>query len=290
MVSLLLSFAALILAYHTFGKVVEGVFGPDDRMTPAHRLTDGVDYVPMQSIAGTGPIFGALMGACFGPVVFLWIVLGAVLAGGIHDYMVGMISERNDGKSIAELSGIYMGNTLKWVMRAFSVLLLVLTGTVFVNSPAALIARLTPAALNEKFWIVVILIYYVLATLLPIDKVIGRLYPLFGAVLLTMAFGIGGAIFFGGYTLPEISLTNLHPEGLPIWPYMFVTVACGAISGFHATQSPMIAKCINSEKEGRRIFYGAMLKESMIALVWAAGGVAFYAFGAFKSGTVRDSV
>ena len=286
MISLLLSFAALIISYHTLGKVVEGVFGPDDRVTPAHRLTDGVDYVPMQSsraflvqllnIAGTGPIFGALMGACFGPVVFLWIVLGAVLAGGIHDYMVGMISERNDGKSIAELSGIYLGDTLKWVMRAFSVLLLVLTGTVFVNSPAALIARLTPAALNEKFWIVVILIYYVLATLLPIDKVIGRLYPLFGAVLLTMAFAIGGAIFFGGYTLPEISLTNLHPEGLPIWPYMFVTVACGAISGFHATQSPMVAKCITSEKEGRRIFYGAMLKESMIALVWAAGGVAFY--------------
>ena len=226
--------------------------------------------VQLLNIAGTGPIFGALMGACFGPVVFLWIVLGAVLAGGIHDYMVGMISERNDGKSIAELSGIYLGDTLKWVMRAFSVLLLVLTGTVFVNSPAALIARLTPAALNEKFWIVVILIYYVLATLLPIDKVIGRMYPLFGAVLLTMAFAIGGAIFFGGYTLPEISLTNLHPEGLPIWPYMFVTVACGAISGFHATQSPMIAKCSR-----RRCFLRHDRKS---------------AFGAFKSGTVRDSV
>lgn len=286
MISLLLSFAALIVAYHTFGKVVDGVFGPDDRVTPAHRLRDGVDYVPMKSrqaflvqllnIAGTGPIFGALMGACFGPVVFLWIVLGAVLAGGIHDYMIGMISERNDGQSLAELSGIYLGNTLKWIMRAFSVLLLILTGTVFVNSPATLIAQLTPAALNQKFWIVVILIYYVLATLLPIDKVIGRLYPVFGAVLMIMAFGIAGGIFFGGYSLPEISLTNLHPEGLPIWPYMFVTVACGAISGFHATQSPMVAKCITSEKEGRRIFYGAMLKESMIALVWAAGGVAFY--------------
>ena len=276
----------LILGYALYGRAVDRVFGPDDRQTPAYRLEDGVDFVPMKTwkaflvqllnIAGTGPIFGALMGACFGPVVFLWITFGAVLGGGVHDYMTGMISERHDGSSIAELSGIYLGGAARWIMRIFSVVLLLLTGTVFVTSPAALIARLTPDALNTTFWIVVILIYYILATLLPIDKIIGRLYPVFGVVLITMALGILSGIFIGGYTVPELSLANLHPEGLPVWPYMFVTVACGAISGFHATQSPMISKCITSEKQGRKIFYGAMLSESVIALIWAAGGVAFY--------------
>ena len=307
MISLLISFAVLIIAYHTYSKVVVKAFGPDDRKTPAIALEDGVDYVPMKpwraflvellNIAGTGPIFGALMGACFGPVVFLWIVLGGVLAGGVHDYMVGMVSERHGGKSIAELSGIYLGKPMKWIMRGFSVLLLLLTGTVFVTSPASLLARLTQGGLSVTFWVAVILVYYVLATLLPIDKVIGKLYPVFGVVLMVMAFGILGGIIFGGYQLPEISLANLHPEGLPIWPFMFVTVACGAISGFHATQAPMMSKCITSEKVGRRVFYGAMLKESMIALVWAAGGVAFYgATGGLQaalssmgqSGTVYD--
>ena len=286
MVSLIACFAVLIVGYFTYGRFVDRLFGPDDRVTPANRLTDGVDYVPMKrgrlflvqllNIAGTGPIFGPLMGACFGPVVFLWIVFGSVLGGAVHDYMVGMISERHDGKSIAELSGIYLGNGARWGMRLFSVLLLLLTGTVFVNSPAALIDRLTPMQNDTQLWVVVILAYYVLATLLPIDKIIGKLYPVFGVVLITMAVGIMGGIAFGGYRVPEISLANLHPEGLPVWPYMFVTVACGAISGFHATQSPMASKCINSEREGRRIFYGAMLAESVIALIWAAGGAAFY--------------
>ena len=286
MISVLCALIVLILGYILYGRLVAGVFGPDDRKTPAYAREDGVDFVPMKTwkaflvqllnIAGTGPIFGALMGACFGPVVFLWIVLGAVLGGGVHNYMSGMISERHDGASIAELSGIYLGAGAKWVMRVFSVLLLLLTGTVFVTSPAALLARLTPGHLDLTFWIVVILIYYVLATLLPIDKVIGRLYPAFGVVLIVMAVGILFGIFHGGYHVPELTLSNLHPEGLPVWPYMFVTVACGAISGFHATQSPMIAKCITSEKQGRTIFYGAMLSESVIALVWAAGGVAFY--------------
>ena len=286
MISLLISFAVLVFGYFSYGKLVEKVFSPDDRQTPAEKINDGVDYVPMKTwkaflvqllnIAGTGPIFGALMGACFGPVVFLWIVFGSILGGAVHDYMVGMISERNDGQSIAELSGIYINNVAKWIMRIFSVLLLLLTGTVFVNSPAALIAGLTPKCLNTTFWIIVILIYYVLATLLPIDKIIGKLYPIFGVILITMAVGIVFGIVSGGYHVPEISLSNMHPSGLPIWPYMFITVACGAISGFHATQSPMISKCITSEKEGRKIFYGAMLSESVIALVWAAGGVAFY--------------
>ena len=286
MISVICSFAVLLLGYIIYGRFVERVFGPDNRRTPAYAREDGVDFVPMKTwkaflvqllnIAGTGPIFGALMGACFGPVVFLWIVLGAVIGGGVHDYMSGMISERHDGASIAELSGIYLGNGARWVMRIFSVLLLILTGTVFVTSPAALLARLTPDSLNVTFWIIAILIYYMLATLLPIDKVIGRLYPVFGVVLIIMAAGIMFGIVSGGYDLPELTLDNLHPEGLPVWPYMFVTVACGAISGFHATQSPMMAKCINSERQGRKIFYGAMLAESVIALVWAAGGVAFY--------------
>ena len=286
MISLVISFIVLVAGYFLYGRLVEGVFSPDERQTPAYRLEDGVDYVPMKTwkaylvqllnIAGTGPIFGALMGACFGPVVFLWIIFGSVLGGAVHDYMVGMISERHDGLSIAELSGIYLGKGAKWGMRLFSVLLLLLTGTVFVNSPAALIARLTPDWMSVNFWIIVILIYYVLATLLPIDKIIGKLYPVFGIVLITMAVGIFIGIIIGGHKVPEISLSNLHPEGLPVWPYMFITVACGAISGFHATQSPMISKCIQSEKVGRKVFYGAMLSESVIALVWAAGGMAFY--------------
>ncbi|MCR5387875.1 MAG: carbon starvation protein A [Lachnospiraceae bacterium] len=286
MISLIASFAVLIVGYLVYGKVVERVFAPDERETPAFTKQDGVDFIPMPTwkaflvqllnIAGTGPIFGALMGACFGPVVFLWIILGSVLAGGVHDYMSGMISERHDGASVAELSGVYLVPAARWIMRIFSIILLLLTGTVFVTSPAALLARLTPEALGGTFWIIVILIYYILATLLPIDKIIGRLYPVFGAVLIIMAVGIMAGIIAGGYEVPEIVLKDLHPEGLPVWPFMFVTVACGAISGFHATQSPMVAKCIRSEKEGRMIFYGAMISESVIALVWAAGGVAFY--------------
>lgn len=285
MISLLLSLLVLLLGFAIYGRLVERIFAPDDRQTPAIAINDGVDCVPMKpwkaflvqllNIAGTGPIFGALMGACFGPVVFLWIVFGSILGGAVHDYMSGMISCRHQGASIAELSGVYLGSVAKWVMRIFSIVLLTLTGTVFVNSPAALIARLTPA-FGEQFWIIVILLYYVLATLLPIDKLIGKLYPIFGVILIVMAVSVLGGIVFGGYRIPEVTLSDLHPNGLPVWPFMFVTVACGAISGFHATQSPMIAKCITSEKQGRAIFYGAMIAESVIALIWAAAGVAFY--------------
>lgn len=286
MLMMILFFLILVLGYFFYGRITERIFSPDDRETPAYRLRDNVDYIPMKTwkaylvqllnIAGTGPIFGALMGACFGPVVFLWIILGAVIGGGVHDYMVGMISERHGGMSIAELSGLYLGNGVKWFMRLFSVLLLLLTGTVFINSPAALIARLTPSWMNETFWIIVILIYYILATILPIDKIIGKLYPVFGIVLILMAVCILGGVFLKGYSVPQFTFSNLNTAGLPVWPYMFVTVACGAISGFHATQSPMVSKCIKSEKDGRRIFYGAMLSESIIALIWAAGGMAFY--------------
>ena len=288
MISLLTAFAVLIVGFFVYGKVTEKIFAPDDRKTPAVAINDGVDCVPMKTwkafliqllnIAGTGPIFGALMGAVFGPVVFLWIVFGSILGGAVHDYMSGMISSRHNGASIAELSGTYLGKVAKWVMRIFSVVLLVLCGTVFVTSPAGLLDKLTPDWMNGTFWAIVILVYYLLATLLPIDKLIGKLYPVFGVLLIVMAVAvIGGILFSGGkYTIPEISLQNLHPKGTPVWPYMFITVACGAVSGFHSTQSPMIAKCIKSEKEGRKVFYGAMISESVIALIWAAAGVAFY--------------
>ncbi len=286
MISLIISFVVLFAGFMIYGKFAEKIFGPDDRKTPAVRINDGVDHVPMKTgkafliqllnIAGTGPIFGALMGACFGPVVFLWIIFGSILGGAVHDYLCGMISSRNDGASIAELSGEYLGKNFRIGMRIFSIVLLLLTGTVFVTSPAALIAMLTPAANDNNLWIIVILLYYTLATILPIDKIIGKLYPVFGVILIVMAVSILIGVFTGGYVIPEITLQNLHPQNLPIWPFMFITVACGAISGFHATQSPMIAKCITSEKQGRAVFYGAMITESVIALVWAAGGVAFY--------------
>ena len=286
MITLICALLLLSVGYVVYGRLVERIFRPDERPTPAVAHPDGVDYIPMKTwrvfliqllnIAGTGPIFGALLGAVFGPVVFLWIVFGSILGGAVHDYMSGMISLRMDGASISEIVGAYLGGAAKQVMRVFSVVLLVLLGVVFTTSPALLIARLTPEWMNAGFWVVVILIYYLLATLLPIDKLIGKLYPVFGVVLLMMAVGIIVGLMAGGYELPELTLTNLHPEGRAVWPYMFITVACGAISGFHGTQSPMMARCLTSEKDGRKIFYGAMLSESVIALVWAAAGVAFY--------------
>ena len=297
MFSFLVSLLVLVVGYLIYGRLTEKVFSPDDRETPASAINDGVDCVPLPrwksfmiqllNIAGTGPIFGALMGAVFGPVVFLWIVLGSILGGAVHDYFSGMISERHEGKSVADLSGTYLGTPVKYIMRVFSILLLLLCGTVFITSPASLIARLTPDYMTEKFWLCVIIIYYIFATLLPIDKIIGRLYPVFGAILIIMAALIAGTLFFlPDYTIPEITLRNLHPDGLPAFPFMFVTVACGAISGFHATQSPVIAKCITSEKQGRSVFYGAMICESVIALVWAAAGVAFYG----TSEMLRDAI
>ncbi len=286
MITLICAVLLLAAGYFLYGKLVERVFRPDDRPTPAAAHPDGVDYIPMKTwrvfliqllnIAGTGPIFGALLGAVFGPVVFLWIVFGSILGGAVHDYMSGMISLRMDGASVSEIVGAYLGPAAKQVMRIFSLVLLVLLGAVFTTSPAALIARLTPSWMNTTFWLVVILIYYVLATLLPIDKLIGKLYPVFGTVLLLMAVGIIVGLVAGGYHLPELTLVNQNPTGRPVWPFMFITVACGAISGFHGTQSPMMARCLTSEKDGRKIFYGAMIAESVIALVWAAAGVAFY--------------
>lgn len=287
MYSFFAALAALLLGYFFYGKVVEKAFKPDDRVTPAIALEDGVDFVPMKqkwnifliqllNIAGLGPIFGALSGALWGPVVFFWIVGGSIFAGAVHDYLSGMISMRHKGASISEIVGIYLGDGMKQVMRVFSVVLLVLVGTVFMTGPAGLLARLTPEVLDAKFWLVIVLIYYFLATILPIDKLIGKIYPVFGVVLIIMAVGVAGGILLQGYTIPEITFANLHPAEAPIWPLMFITVACGAISGFHATQSPMMARCMTSEKDGRKIFYGAMIAEGVIALIWAAAGVAFY--------------
>lgn len=286
MITFICSIVILLAGYFLYGKLMDKIFKPDDRPTPAIDHPDGVDYVPMKTwrvfliqllnIAGTGPIFGALMGAVFGPIVFLWIVFGSILGGAVHDYMSGMISLRLNGASVSEIVGKYLGSGAKQVMSVFSVILLILVGAVFTTSPAALLARLTPDWMNTTFWVVVILLYYFLATLLPIDKLIGKLYPIFGAVLAIMAVGIIGGLVVGGYSLPEISFSNLHPDGQPVWPFMFITVACGAISGFHATQSPMMARCLKKEKDGRKVFYGAMIAESVIALVWAAAGVAFY--------------
>ena len=292
MISFLLCLAILIAGYFFYGKVVENTFGPDDRETPAVRINDGVDYVVLPqwklfmiqllNIAGLGPIFGALSGALWGPIVFLWITFGTIFAGGVHDYFSGMLSERNDGVSISEISGIYLGKTMKNVMRVFSVVLLVMVGTVFAVGPAGLLQLLcsnAPGILSSKmFWLILILVYYFIATFLSIDKLIGKIYPIFGICLIVMAVGVGLGIFTKGYEIPEIwsHFYNMHPQGTPIWSFMFITVACGAISGFHATQSPLMARCLKSEKQGHFVFYGAMVSEGIIALIWAAAGCALY--------------
>ena len=292
MISFLLCLAILIAGYFFYGKVVENTFGPDDRETPAVRINDGVDYVVLPqwklfmiqllNIAGLGPIFGALSGALWGPIVFLWITFGTIFAGGVHDYFSGMLSERNDGVSISEISGIYLGKTMKNVMRVFSVVLLIMVGTVFAVGPAGLLQLLcsnAPGILSSKmFWLILILVYYFIATFLSIDKLIGKVYPVFGICLIVMAVGVGLGIFTKGYEIPEIwsHFYNMHPQATPIWSFMFITVACGAISGFHATQSPLMARCLKSEKQGHYVFYGAMVSEGIIALIWAAAGCAIY--------------
>ena len=289
MVTFALCIAALILGYVFYSKYVDNVFGPDDLKTPAVEINDGTDYVPMKgwkifliqllNIAGLGPIFGALNGALFGPVVYLWIVFGTIFAGGVHDYMSGMMSIRNKGHSVSEMTGKYLGNTMLFIMRIFSVILLVMIGVVFSRGPAGLLDILTPVEGDGNIWLWVIIAYYFVATFLPIDKVIGKAYPVFGIALLVMALGVGGVIFFSPkYHMPEFwnGLKNTNPQGLSIMPFLFITVACGAISGFHSTQSPMMSRCCTSERQGRKIFYGAMVAEGIIALVWAAAGMSFY--------------
>lgn len=283
----------LILGYVVYGRIVEKVFGMDNaRKTPAVRLTDGVDYVPMSwwrifliqflNIAGLGPIFGAIAGAYWGPAAYLWIVLGTIIAGGTHDFVAGMMSLRHDGKSVSEIVGKYLGRFSYYAMLVFSVVLLVLVGVVFVKGPADLLHSLTPTWLssiisnNTIIWISIVFAYYIMATLLPIDVLIGRIYPFFGLLLLIMAVGLVFGIMIQGYHMPELTLQNLHPKGTPIFPFLFISIACGAISGFHSTQSPIMARCIKEEKYGRRIFYGAMVAEGIVALIWAMVAQSFY--------------
>ena len=295
MVSFFVCFAILLIGYFVYGGIVAKTLGPDDRETPAVYKNDGVDYVVLPlwklfmiqllNIAGLGPIFGALTGALWGPVVFLWITFGTIFIGGVHDYFSGMMSEREDGKSISEVCGIYLGPVMKNIMRVFSVVLLVMVGTVFAAGPAGLLKELfsesgmTGAWVNYQMWLTIILVYYFIATFVPIDAIIGRVYPLFGICLIIMAVGVIGGIITKGFAIPEITenFRNLHPAGTPIWSAMCITVACGAISGFHSTQSPLMARCMASEKQGHFVFYGAMVAEGVIALVWAAAGCALYA-------------
>jgi carbon starvation protein CstA len=292
MITFFVSIALLLGGYAIYGTLVERIFGVEkDRPTPAYVLTDGVDYVPMKSwkvfliqflnIAGLGPIFGAVMGAVYGPSAFLWIVFGSIFGGAVHDYLSGMMSLRNNGMSLPELGGKYMGGAFKQFMRGFTVILMILVGAVFIAGPARLLADMTPLWMDYTWWIVVIFIYYVLATLLPIDKIIGKIYPVFGAALLFMAAGICWALIWNRAPIPEATpgnLCNMHPDAgnYPLFPMLFISIACGAISGFHATQSPLMARCLKNETQGRRVFYGAMITEAVVALIWAAAAMSFF--------------
>lgn len=306
MITFLVCLLLLIGGYFVYGRYVEKVFGVDpSRVTPAYTKQDGVDYIPMPSwkifmiqflnIAGLGPIFGAIMGAKFGTASYLWIVFGSIFAGAVHDYLSGMLSLRNDGESLPELIGHYLGVNTKQLMRGFTVVLMVLVGAVFVAGPAGLLAKLTPDHLDMPFWATVVFIYYILATLLPVDKIIGKIYPVFAIALIFMALGILVMLIYNHPALPEITdgLHNTHPDGLAIFPMMFISIACGAISGFHATQSPMMARCMKNEKLGRPVFFGAMITEGIVALIWAAAATYFFhseaGLALFAAGSGNDN-
>jgi len=291
MITLAVSVTLLILGYLVYGRVAERFFGTDPvRVTPAFTKNDGIDYIPMKgwrvfmiqflNIAGLGPIFGAILGAMYGPVVYLWIVLGCIFIGATHDYFGGMLSLRHDGASLPELVGTYLGKPMRMFLRVFTLFLLIFVGVAFVSGPAKLLFAMSGFSL--PFWLGLIFLYYILATLLPIDKIIGLLYPFFGAALLFMAIGVFGGLIVnwagGNITLMELtpaSLTNFQPDAATntIFPFLFIVVSCGAISGFHATQSPLMARCLKSEKQGRHIFYGAMVAEGIVAMIWATAAM-----------------
>lgn len=294
MVSFILCFIALIIGYAVYGRFVEKIFGPDQmRRTPAITHKDGIDYVPLPAwrvcliqflnIAGTGPIFGAIMGAKFGPASYLWIVFGSIFAGAVHDYLTGMISIRNDGANVPEIVGKHLGSGARKVMLVVCVLLLLLVGTVFVDSPALILDNLFGHdGETVMIWVTLIFAYYIIATLLPIDKIIGRIYPFFAAALLFMAIALMVCLIMRWPAIPELFHGPVHPgkvAGLNsqnIFPCLFITIACGAVSGFHATQTPMMARCITKEKTGRQAFYGAMIAEGAVALIWAAVSSYFF--------------
>lgn len=306
MFSFLVSLVALVAGYFIYGRVVEKVFGVDSsRKTPAITKADGVDYIPMPAwkvymiqflnIAGTGPIFGAIMGAKFGPSAYLWIVFGCIFAGAVHDYMTGMLSIRNNGAGLPDLVGEYLGKGTKTFILAFSIIVLMLVGTVFVFSPALILGDVAGdgSKIAVMAWVGVIFLYYLLATLMPIDKIIGRIYPVFSFALLFMAVALMVCLFVKWPVLPEIwdGLGNLGESkgllsGQPVFPCLFITIACGAVSGFHATQSPLMARCVSDEKLGRPVFYGAMITEGIVALIWATvASWFFYGGGAAEVGS-----
>lgn len=292
MISFCLSIVVLIISYYTYGKFVERVFDINpSASTPAITKRDNVDYMPLPrwrifiiqflNIAGLGPIFGAIAGAMYGPSSFIWIVLGCILAGGVHDYFSGMLSLRNDGLSISEVVGVYLGTNSKYLVRIFSFVLLIFVGTVFVVGPAKIIDGMTSNVLGMEIWIMIILGYYIISTILPINRIIGKIYPLFGLAMMLMAIGLLGALFFNDFQIPEITLNNLqngtqNPDDTPIFPMLFITISCGAISGFHATQSPLMARCMTNESQGRSVFYGTMITEGIVALIWAAAAMVVF--------------
>lgn len=312
MISFFICLAILIIGYFVYGKVVEKTFGPDDRETPAVTMEDGVDYVTLPewrifliqllNIAGLGPIWGAVGGAVWGPSVFLWITFGTIFAGAVHDFASGFMSMRNKGHSISEITGKYMGKFMLILMRVFSVVLLFMVGVVFAKGPAGLLSFLinptgasTSVFANSSAWLIVIVVYYFVATFIPIDKIIGKIYPVFGFCLIAMAVGVGGGIFIKGYAanIPEVWTVigkSMHPAGTSVWPMMFISVACGAVSGFHATQSPIMARCCKSERQAHHVFYGAMVCEGIIALVWAAASVALFEIVGGKMTGLKDAV
>jgi carbon starvation protein CstA len=289
----ILAVIALIVGYAVYGTIVEKVFGSQEgRPTPAKTMADGVDYVEMPAwkiwliqllnIAGVGPVFGPILGALWGPAALLWIVIGCIFAGAVHDYFSGMLSLRYNGANVPTIVGYNLGNLAKAIMQVFSVVLLVLVGVVFVAAPAGLLKNLAVTSwdmpwMSLTFWIVIIFAYYFLATILPIDKIIGRIYPIFGVILGIMAVGMTITLFTSGTEFyNSMQWTNQHPKGAPLFPLVFITIACGAISGFHATQSPIMSRCIANEKLGKPIFYGSMIAEGFIGLVWATVGMSFY--------------
>lgn len=289
MITFLVCFVILVLAYFTYGKFIENIIQPDaKRETPAITRADGVDYVPMPAwkmfmiqflnIAGLGPIFGAIMGAKFGSSAYIWIVVGCIFAGAVHDYIAGMLSLKHDGESLPDLIGRYLGKGVMNFVRVFSILLMILVGVVFISGPAGLLNSLT--GMDAMWWMLIIFIYYLLASMLPIDKLIGKIYPIFAIALIFMAVGIFFRLLIVWPSIPELTdgLANTHPNAdtVPIFPMLFISIACGAISGFHATQSPMMARCMTNEKQGRPIFYGAMIVEGIVALIWAAAANYFF--------------
>jgi carbon starvation protein CstA len=300
MITFICCLVLLVVAYFTYGRYLDKVAKIDAKAdVPSSKLYDGVDYVPMPrwrtfliqllNIAGTGPIFGAILGACYGPVAFLWITIGGIFMGAMHDYLSGVILVRNDGLSITEIVGRYLGKGAGVFMRVFSVILLLLVGVVFVVSPADILSTKFEL-ISKSWWLAIIIGYYFIATLLPVDKLIGKIYPLFGAALVAMALGLLGVLLFGEYKIPDMTLENLHANkaNLPLVPTLFITIACGAISGFHATQSPLMARCVNNERECRFVFYGSMISESVIALIWAAISMAFFYDGGGVSAVLAE--